>query len=366
MKTVTPPQHIQILKPYQAGRSVAEIKEMLGLERVIKLASNENPLGASPKAVAKIKEAADQVAIYPVAGKAIREKLADKLNLKPENIIADHGSESLILTAMRTFLQPGDEVVTVEGTFVGFYVVANSMNLNVVTVPLNRKYEIDLDVIGEAITNNTKMVYLANPNNPTGTAFSSPDYKVFLQRLPEEVVVIMDEAYYEYATDAWDLYPDSVVDQHPQVLTFRTFSKAYGLAGTRIGYGIGHEEMIGEMLKVKLAFTPTSLSEAGGLGALDDHDFLERTLATNKDGMKRLHDVLDELGLEHTNSVANFTLLPMESPEVAEKFSDALLHEGIIARPMVPFRLPHAVRITIGSPDEMDVLIAAIRKIVGK
>jgi histidinol-phosphate aminotransferase len=365
MKTVTPPQHIQTLKPYQAGKSVAEIKELLGLERVIKLASNENPLGASPKAVASMKKAAEDVSVYPVCGKALREKLAKKLNKKPENIIAGSGSESVLLTAMRTFLEPGDEVVTAEGTFVGFYVCANAMKLNMVTVPLLKDYSFDLEEIGEAISNDTKMVYLANPNNPTGTAFSRPDFKIFLQRLPEDILVIVDEAYFEYATDFWDMYPDTTDDQHPQVLTLRTFSKAYGLAGARIGYGIGHEDVIASMMKVKLPFEPPLMSEAAGLGALDDDEFLQKTLKTNREGMKRLHDVLDEMGIVHTNSVANFTLLPMDSPEAAAKFSDDLLHEGIIARPMVPFRIPHAVRITIGSPDEMDVLITAVKKILG-
>ncbi|MBD3166854.1 histidinol-phosphate transaminase [bacterium] len=349
------PDHIQALKPYVAGRSIEEIRETLGLERIIKLASNENPLGASPKAVEAVRAAASSVNVYPRAGLRLREKLAQRLDVTPANVAVASGSEGVMLHAMRGYLQPGDEVVTAEGTFIGFYVIAHAMKLDLKTVPLSN-YTYDLEAILAAVTDRTRLIYLANPNNPTGTAYTSDEWDAFLKKLPENILVICDEAYFEYASD-WKAYPNSLDWRHDQVLTLRTFSKAYGLAGARIGYGLAHDEIIGTILKVKLPFEPTALAEAAGLGALNDKDFLERTLETNRYGMRRLTQMLDRHGVQYPRSVANFLLIPRETPEHAQAMSDKLLEAGIIARPMVPFRLPHCVRVTIGSDSEMDILL---------
>ena len=365
MKVPQAPDHIQALKPYQPGRSIAEIREQLGLEKIVKLASNENPLGPSPVAMERIRNVLLGLATYPTGGLALRKELAKVLGVGLENVVVGSGSEGVLASAMRSYLQPGDEVVTAEGTFIGFYVLANAQNLKLKTVPLTEDYAFDLDAIAEAIGPQTKMVYLANPNNPTGTAFSTEQYEAFLKKLPEGVLLIMDEAYFEFAGEAWVNYPDSLKYRHDQVLTLRTFSKAYGLAGSRIGYGIGHPDLILNLLKVKLPFEPSATAEAGGLGALEDEQFLKRTLEVNRVGRRRLRAKLDELGLPYTQSVANFELIPMESPERADWFSDQLLHRGIIARPMVPFRLPHCVRITIGKEDEMDMLLEALDDIFG-
>jgi len=366
MTTPLIPKHIDRLIPYQAGKSVEEIREMVGLDRIIKLASNENPLGSSPKAVAKMQEASQNLSIYPRSGLALREKISDKYDLNVGNVIAASGSEGVLLAAMRSYLEPGDEVITAEGTFIGFYVIANAMNLDLKTVPLKSDYTYDLKAILNAVTEKTRMIYIANPNNPTGTAFTKEEYVEFLENLPEGPIVILDEAYFEYAKSLSDDYPDSLDYRHDQVLTLRTFSKAYGLAAVRIGYGIAHEDVIGTMLKVKLPFEPSAVSEAAGIGALDDRGFLATTIDTNRIGLDRLHKKIEDLKLEHTKSVSNFTLIPMENPEKAEWFSNELLQRGIIARPMVPFRLPHAVRITIGSHEEMNVLLAAMDEIFKK
>ena len=365
MKGLQAPAHIEALKPYQAGRSVAEIREQLGLDRIIKLASNENPLGPSPLAMERIRNSIQGLAVYPAAGLALRTALAERYKVPVEQVTVGSGSEGVLLNAMRSFLQAGDEVITAEGTFIGFYVLANAFNLNLKTVPLTADYTFDLKAIAEAITPETKAVYLANPNNPTGTAFSMDQYLEFLEKLPEDVLLIMDEAYYEFAGEAWVNYADSLKHPHPQVLTLRTFSKAYGLAGARIGYGIGPVEMVATMLKVKLPFEPSALAEAAGLGALEDEAFLKRTLEVNRTGRRRMRAKLDELGVHYTNSVANFELIPLESAERADWFSNELLKRGIIARPMVPFRLPHCVRVTIGKEDEMDMLLEALDEIFG-
>ncbi len=361
MQPPVAPKHIQILKPYQPGRSIEEIRQELGLEKIVKLASNENPLGASPKAKQLICDSVAGLNTYPNSGMTLREVLAKKFEVRIDNVVAGSGSESVMAAAMKAYLQPGDEVITAEGTFIGFYVLCNSMNVDLKTIPL-KDYAFDLEAIAGAITDRTKLVYLANPNNPTGTAYSRSEWETFLKNLPPEVLVFADEAYYEYAI-GWEEFPDSLDYRHDQVLTLRTFSKAYGLAGVRIGYGIAHDSIITNILKVKLPFEPTTLSQAAGLGALKDHDFLKTSIEVNRHGMKKLKDELDRLGMSYPTSHANFLLIPMDSPEKAQWFSDELLKRGVIARPMIPFRLPHAVRITIGSQDEMTFLIEVLRDI---
>lgn len=362
-KPPRPPAHIERLQPYQPGRSIEEIRAEIGLETIHKLASNENPLGPSPLALKRAQEALAGVAVYPRTGLAMREALAKKLGVGMEQVIPGAGSEGVLLHTMRSYLQPGDEVVTAEGTFIGFYVIANAMNLKLVTVPLDDSYTYNLEALLQTVTPSTRLIYIANPNNPTGTAVSQKQWDTFLANLPSGVLVLMDEAYFDYARDAWSDYPDSIASAHPQVVTLRTFSKAYGLAGIRIGYGVAHPEVATTVLKVKLPFEPSAVSEAAAIGALEDEEFLTKSLASNRLGKQRLHETLDELNLSHTNSVANFTLVPMESPERAAWLSAELLKRGIIARPMVPFRLPHAVRITFGDEAQTDALTAALREI---
>ncbi|MBZ0265000.1 histidinol-phosphate transaminase [bacterium] len=363
MKSPIAPSHIQSLKRYIAGRSIEEVRKELGLDRIIKLASNENPLGSSPKAIEQIQKAIKGLAIYPDGGLALRQKIAERFSIDIECVAVGSGSEAVLSAAMRAYLQPGDEVVTAEGTFIGFYVLANALNQAVVTVPL-RNYTFDLPQIQKAITEKTKLVYLANPNNPTGTAFTHEELLRFLEELPPRILVILDEAYFEYACD-WNAYPDSLSLDHPQILILRTFSKAYGLAGVRIGYGIAQPDIIENIIKVKLPFEPTSLSQAAGIGALEDQNFLTETIEMNRDGKSRLEQCLETLNLPYAKSVANFILIDMKTAEKAAWLSDQLLHRGIIARPMVPFRLPHTVRITIGTPDEMTYLIDALQNIFG-
>ncbi|MBS1261419.1 MAG: Histidinol-phosphate aminotransferase [Calditrichaeota bacterium] len=365
MSTPPAPPHIESLTPYQPGRSIAEIREELGLEQIIKLASNENPLGCSPRAVEAMKQAAADSNRYPRAGLTLRRALAARHAVDLAEVIAASGSEGVLLAAMRAYLRAGDEVITAEGTFIGFYVIAGAMNLDLKTVPLTQDYTYDLDAILSAVSDRTRLIYIANPNNPTGTAFRDESWRRFLERLPEGVLVVMDEAYYEYACDLAADYPDSLATRHDQVLVLRTFSKAYGLAGARVGYGVAHPEIITNLLKVKLPFEPSVVSEAAGLGALEDHAFLTRTLTVNREGLQRLHTTLDRLRLAHTDSVANFTLVPFESERRAAEVSRQLLERGIIARPMIPFRLPDTVRITVGTPEELDMLEDALAELFG-
>jgi len=362
MKIPQTPAHISSLQRYIAGRSIEEVRKELGLERIIKLASNENPLGPSPKALEAIQRSLPDISLYPDGGLLIRERLAEYHGIPIDNIVAGSGSEAVMSAFMRAHLMPGDEAITAEGTFIGFYVLSHAQNLALKTVPL-KNYTFDLEAILSAITPRTRLVYIPNPNNPTGTAVSDDEFNNFLRNLPDEVLVIMDEAYFEFARE-WKEYPNSLDNRHDQVMTLRSFSKAYGLAGIRIGYGIGHPKLVENTIKVKLPFEPSVLAQAAGIGALDDHQFLSRTLEMNRQGKARLCTALDALGQSYAPSLANFIMVIMENGDRAIWLSNQLLLKGIIARPMIPFRLPHTVRITIGTEEQTTILIEALQEIL--
>lgn len=356
------PPNIQALVPYQPGRNADEIRREFGISRVIKLASNENPRGPSPKAVARIGTILDDVHLYPDGGQKLRQELANRFRLKVGNVVVGSGSEAIMANVLRTFLCDDEEVLTADGTFIGFYVLARSRGVKLVTVPL-KDYHYDLEAIAAAITGKTKIIYVANPNNPTGTIFTRGEFEAFMQHVPESTLVILDEAYFEYAQENPD-YPDSMTYRFDNVITLRTFSKAYGLAGMRIGYGFAHEDLCDNVRKVKLPFEPSVAAEAAGLGALDDHEFLARTLDINRIGKEFLWHALRDLGLSVTATDANFYLVTMNSEADAMQLYNDLLRRGVIIRPLRAFGIPHGLRITIGTPDQNDILITALKAVL--
>ena len=333
-----------------AGRSASEIRQEFGITDVLKLASNENPLGPSPLAIEEMKKTFSDLHIYPNGGLDLREVLAERFSLKLGNVIAGSGSEGIMSNIIRTFLCDDDEALTSEGTFVGFYVLARSRGIKMTMVPL-RDYHIDLRALAEAINEHTKIIYLANPNNPTGTIFTSAEFDAFMSRVPLNVLIILDEAYFEYA-QANPVYPDSMHYRYDNVITLRTFSKVYGLAGVRIGYGFAHDQLIGNLLKVKLPFEPSTLAQAAAIGALRDSAFLQHSLEVNRQGMAFLVPALEACGLRVIPSDANFVMVPMEDETEVTRLSGELLRAGIIIRPLAPFGLPHCIRITIGTPEQ--------------
>jgi len=356
------PPYIESLEPYRPGKPIAELKRETGLTSIIKLASNENPLGPSPLAVERMKEHLHELHQYPNGGLDLRELLADRFKLKTMNVVCGSGSEGIMSSIIRAFLCDDDEVLTSEGTFVGFYVLARSRGTKLVTVPL-REYRFDLQAIADAITSHTKIIYLANPNNPTGTIVTTPEFDAFMARVPEHVLIILDEAYFEYARDN-PAYPDSMHYRYDNVITLRTFSKAYGLAGIRIGYGFAHDRLITNLLKVKLPFEPSTLAQAAGIGALADDEFLHRTLAVNAAGRKSLPAALADMGLHVIPTEANFFLLPLDNESMANYLFQELLAQGIIVRPLRSFGLPHCLRITIGTQPQLDVLVDRLKPIM--
>src|ERR1700734_2490601 len=290
------PPYIESLRPYEPGRSVDEVRRTYGLTSVAKLASNENPLGPSPLAIEAVRLQLSGLHRYPNGGLDLRRPLAEQFDLKPENVIAGSGSEGIMSNIIRTFLCDDDEVLTTDAAFIGFQVLARSRGVRYRTVPY-RDWHSDLPALAGRITEKTKIVYLANPNNPTGTIFTRHEFDSFYQHVPERVLIILDEAYFEYAKDN-PRYPDSMHYRYDNVITLRTFSKIYGLAGVRVGYGFAHEELIANLLKVKLPFEPSSLGQAAAIAALDDQDFVPQSLDLNARGLRLLTDSLRQMGFD--------------------------------------------------------------------
>ena len=349
------------MRPYEPGRGIEEARRKYGLTRVIKLASNENPLGPSPLAIEAIHKHVDRLNYYSNGGQDLRERLAAEYETDVANVIVGSGSDSIMSGIIRAFLCDDDEVLTTEAAFSGFQILAQSRGVAYRTVPYNN-WHYDLNALAKAITPRTKIIYLANPNNPTGTIFSRQDFDKFYKHVPERVLIIMDEAYFEYAKDN-PRYPDSMHYRYDNVITLRTFSKVYGLAGLRVGYGFAHDELITHLLKVKLPFEPGTLAQVGAMAALDDKEWLHRSLETNARGMRFITDALRVLGYDVMASHANFLMIPLGSEQAAATMVEELLQRGIIIRPLAAFGLPHCVRISTGTDEQNAMLVDAVRDI---
>jgi histidinol-phosphate aminotransferase len=355
------PPYIETLPLYEPGRAIEEVKRKYGLTRVAKLASNENPLGPSPLALEAVSRSLRGLSYYPNGGLDLRKRLAEKFDVKVANVIAGSGSDSIMSSIIRTFLCDDDEVLTTEAAFVGFQLLARSRGVPYRTVPY-RHWHYDLPALAAAITERTKIVYLANPNNPTGTIFTRNEFEEFYRHVPARVLIILDEAYFEYARDN-PRYPDSMRYRYDNVITLRTFSKVYGLAGLRIGYGFAHQDLIANLLKVKLPFEPASLAQAAGIAALDDQDFVRRSLELNAASLRLLTGALRQMGFEPIPSEANFVTIPLESASAANALSEQLLQRGVIVRPLAAFGLPHCLRISTGDNEENRMLLDALDRI---
>ena len=355
------PKHIKNLKPYVAGKSIEELQREKNISKIIKLASNENPLGPSSLAIAEAGKVLSDCHRYPdSSGYKLRVALADKFDVNINNVIIGPGSEGIMSNIMRTFLRANDEILTSENSFIGFRVLANASGYKCNWVPMkNDRY--DLKKIGESINSNTKIIYLANPDNPTGTYFTKQEFDNFMENVPNRILVILDEAYYEYAAHIKD-YPDSMLYRYDNVITLRTFSKIHGLAGFRVGYGFAHDELIKYLMTVKLPFEPSIPAQIVALSALEDDSHHNISLENNKIGMERMTDFFDKNNFNYIPSCANFITLKFDNDKISKFFSSDLLSKGIIVRNLKSFGLSKYVRITIGTPGEIDVLFEKINK----
>ena len=351
------PDYIQGLPAYVPGKPVEEVEQDLKIHAV-KLASNENPLGPSPKAIEAARRALGDANWYPDGGsKRLREVLAARFGVRFEEVFVGLGSSEIIDLASRVLLRPGLEGITSEGSFALFSIAIRASGGKLVLTPM-KNFAFNLDAIAKAVTPQTRIIYIANPNNPTGTAFGAAEFAGFLKKVPGDVLVVYDEAYKEYAerTD----FPNAMelFRQYNNILTLHTFSKVYGLAGLRIGYGIGHPTLVAEMNKLRTPFNVTSIGQAAALAALDDSEHVRRSAEMNQAERKRLYNELRRLGLNPIPSETNFLFIGLG--QNAKPFCDALLQEGVIVRPMAWMGFPDAIRISVGSPAENTKLLGAV------
>lgn len=360
------PDYIRDLKPYKAGKPIDELAREKGLSKITKLASNENPLGPSPFAIKEMTQALWNIHRYPDShGYQLKSKLGEYWNLDTKNIILGNGSEGIMAYIARAFIQPGDEVLTSENTFIGFYILAKGVGASLKTVPLTDQFKYDVEKIKDQISDKTKVIYIANPNNPTGTYITKKEFDYLMDYVPDHCIVILDEAYFEFATE-FDDYPDSMDYRYDNVITTRTFSKAHGLSGVRVGYGFAHEYFIENLSKVKLPFEPNLIGQAGAIGALDDRPFLRRTLNNNRKRYKETKSFLIERGFEPIESVTNFITFKTPTEDSAQAMFEMLLDEGVIIRPLAANAMPGFVRVSIGTKDEMQHYFEAMDSIMPK
>ena len=363
MKTVEQvPDYIRSLIPYEPGKPIEEVEREYGITNSVKLASNENPLGPSPKALAAMRAKLDQLNLYPDGDcYYLKQGLSRKLGVAPETLILGNGSNEIIELAARTFLRPGDEAVMAEQAFVVYQLIVQAVGGRSRAVAL-KNFTHDLPALAEAVTPRTRMIFLANPNNPTGTIFRRAEWERFLGKVSPDVVLIVDEAYFEYVQDAD--YPDSLRyhTNDRAIITLRTFSKLYGLAGLRIGYGIGSKELIGLMQRVRQPFNVNAPAQWGALAALEDAEHVERSLEVNRQGLEFLRKEFARLCLEFVPSQANFILVRVgRGQEVFQQ----LLKRGIIVRPTAGYRFPEHVRVTVGTMEENRQFIQALENVIG-
>jgi histidinol-phosphate aminotransferase len=360
---VAPQPGLDAIPPYKPGRSIEEIQRQYGVQDVIKLASNENPLGASPKALAVLSESFAKVNFYP-DGQCfnLRNALAQKLDVKPDQIIVGNGEDGLILETCMAFLDENSEVIMSKSSFPVYDIYSSGMRARLVKTPL-KNYCLDLDAMADAITGNTKIIFVCNPNNPTGTTNSAAEVNRFLDRVPDGVLVILDEAYLEYVDDA--NFPDSlsyVREGRQNVVVMRTFSKIYGLAGLRLGYAIGSPATLTHLYCVKEPFSVNMLAQVAGEAALGDDEFLERTLAVNRSGRDYLYKEFDRLDLSYLKTQANFILVEL-GPRAGE-IVESLMQKGVIIRPCGAYDLPAFARISIGSAEQNQRLIKTLEEVM--
>jgi len=356
---------LKSLPVYQPGRPIEEVARELGLPPadIIKLASNENPLGPSRLALAAMRAALANANLYP-DGSAfyLKQKLAEKLGVKPENLLLGNGSNEVLEAVGHGLLQPGAEAVVSQYCFAVYPIVTALFGATLVVVPA-REYGHDLDAMLAAITPQTRVVFVANPNNPTGTTVTPEQLLKFIQAVPKDVLIALDEAYIEFLDNALDLIPSIRDGSQPNLLLMRTFSKIYGLAGLRLGYAIGTADLIAELEKVRQPFNVNAIAQAGALAALEDSKHSEKTLKNNRRGLKVYAKAFRKLGLEYVPSGANFVLVRVG--DGLKVFND-LQRLGVIVRPMGGYQLPEWIRISIGTPKENARCLEALTQVLGQ
>lgn len=357
------PEYIQNLTPYKPGNKLKTGKKEKKLAEFINLASNENPLGASPKAIEALKETTKYLSIYPDVGASELISYLSEILGKPEqNIIAGSGSDAIIGDIIKAFSDYGDDILTAEETFIGYFVNVLKLGRNLIKAPMN-KHQYDLDSILHSITPKTRIIFLSNPNNPTGSMFFKKDFESFLKKVPENVLIVYDEAYSIYAA-LHEGYPDGLDYEQENLIVVRTFSKSHGLAGIRIGFAFGPENLISTLYKVKLPFEPNSIAQKVALAALTDYDFIFQTIKLNTISIERMINLFDELKVNYIKPYANFVMILFENQDLARNFVDKCYENSILVRHLPPFGVSNGVRISTGTHTQMDYALNVFNKLL--
>ncbi|HEC18889.1 MAG TPA: histidinol-phosphate transaminase [Gammaproteobacteria bacterium] len=359
---------VQGLQPYQPGKPIKELQREYGVSDIIKLASNENPLGPSPMVLAALQTEFPELARYPDGnGFALKQKLAAKHGVDMAQITLGNGSSDPLEFVVRVFVQPGDEVMFSEHAFAMYPIVTQAASARAVAVPA-KDWGHDLDAMLAAITENTRVIFIANPNNPTGTWLDGDSLQAFIAAVPETIIVVVDEAYFEFAIDpalGAEDYPDASqwLERFPNLVVTRTFSKAYGLAGLRVGYSLSHPDLANLLNRIRPPFNVNSLALAAACAGLDDTDHVQRGVALNAEQMQVVTAAVTDMGLDYIPSVGNFVCINVG--ENAAAVYDALLHEGVIVRPVANYGMPRHLRVTLGLAEENERFLTALAKVLG-
>ncbi|MBI3923043.1 MAG: histidinol-phosphate transaminase [Armatimonadetes bacterium] len=356
---------ISRLTPYQPGKPIEEVKRELGLTDVIKMASNENVLGPSPKAIEAMRNLAPEVFYYPEgSGPDLRSALAKKWDVSPDQIILGNGSDEIISYLGLTYLNPGDEILQAEPTFSEYRAIATLCDAETISVPSTDDLRHNLTAMRARATNRTKLFFIGNPNNPTGTIVTRDEVEALLADLPDQVIVVLDEAYYEYVESA--AYPDSLdyVRQGKRVIVLRTFSKAYALAGLRVGYGIAPPEIIGCLNQVRQPFNVNSIAQAAATASLTDETQVARSRKMNSEGKQYLYGEFDRLSLKYAPSEANFIFV--DTGKDSKQVFQALLKRGVIVRTGDVFGCPTFIRVTMGTRDMNERFVRQLETVLAE
>jgi histidinol-phosphate aminotransferase len=365
--------HVAKMIPYIPGKPIEETEREYGVTNIAKLASNENCMGPSPKAVAAVREAASQMHLYPDAGCFyLKGRLCERHaahDVRPEHLAVANGTNEILTLMVRAFLAPDEALLNAWPSFVVYKLAAMAHGRTEVSVPLDDKLGYDTDALIAAAQKSErpiKLIFIANPNNPTGRYLNQDALESFVERLPAETIVVLDEAYAEYVTAAD--YPDglALAMRRPRTIVTRTFSKAFGLAAARVGYAVGDPEITDALNRMRDPFNVNSLAQAAALAALDDTEHIERSVAHNTRELPRLAEGLTKLGVEVTPSVANFVLATFpEAGPALDVINEESLKRGVILRPVAPYGLPRSARITVGTTDENERLLSVLGEVLG-
>lgn len=356
------PDYIQSIRVYKPGKPIEELEREYGIRNSVKLASNENPLGSSPAAVAAMKEAMKGLHRYPDGrGYYLVEKLAARFKISAECVVLGNGSDEIIGMLTRSLLEPGDEAIMTEPSFLMYEIMVLSCGAVPVFVPLKSLF-VDFESIVAQVTDNTRIIFLNNPVNPTGTIITKKGFEAFLEKIPEHVVVVIDEAYIEFAKDPDCLDGIAYCTGNRPVVVLRTFSKAYGLAGIRIGYGLMPAAIAGLLHRVRQPFNANSLAQAGACAALDDDDFLNRTIHFVHGELEFLYAGIERLRINYFPTEANFFLIDVQQD--ADAVFEAMLRQGVIIRSMVSYGYPRYIRVTAGLRKENEAFLKAFAAVM--